>query len=94
MDFETEGYRKLRASPAYAFIRATEPYLDVYAEHGASGVAEDCVRAGLGRVNAVAATGRHYALVADNVAGAEIVDRRAETALPDTHLKTWELREE
>ena len=52
------------------------------------------VRAGLGRVNAVAATGRHYALVADNVAGAEIVDRRAETALPDTHLKTWELREE
>eukprot|EP00629_Pelagomonadales_sp_RCC1024_P015447 CAMPEP_0119296606 /NCGR_PEP_ID=MMETSP1329-20130426/50657_1 /TAXON_ID=114041 /ORGANISM="Genus nov. species nov., Strain RCC1024" /LENGTH=356 /DNA_ID=CAMNT_0007297541 /DNA_START=163 /DNA_END=1233 /DNA_ORIENTATION=- len=96
MDFETEGYAKLRASPAYAFIRATEPYLDVYADHGATGVAGDCVAAGFGRVKAVAATGRHYSLVADRVAAAapEIVDLRAETAKPDTHLKTWELRED
>lgn len=95
MDFETDGYKKLRASPAYAFIRATEPYLDVYADFGASGVARAAVDAGFSAVRAVAATGRHYALVADKRDGggdATIDDRREETAKPDTHLKTWESR--
>ena len=90
-DFETEGFRKLRASPAFVFIRSTEPYLDVYADFGAAGVAEACADAGFGRVEAVAATGRHYALVAAKDGGpAAFVDRREETKLPDTHLKTWE----
>ena len=90
-DFETEGFRKLRASPAFVFIRSTEPYLDVYADFGAAGVAEACADAGFGRVEAVAATGRHYALVAAKDGGrANFVDRREETKLPDTHLKTWE----
>jgi len=91
MDFETEGFRKLRASPAFVFIRSTEPYLDVYADFGAAGVAEACADAGFGRVEAVAATGRHYALVAAKDGGrAAFVDRREATKLPDTHLKTWE----
>ena len=90
-DFETEGFRKLRASPAFVFIRSTEPYLDVYADFGATGVAEACADAGFGRVEAVAATGRHYALVAAKDGGrAAFVDRREATKLPDTHLKTWE----
>ena len=90
-DFETEGFRKLRASPAFVFIRSTEPYLDVYADFGAAGVAEACADAGFGRVEAVAATGRHYALVAAKDGGpAAFVDRREATKLPDTHLKTWE----
>ena len=73
------------------FIRSTEPYLDVYADFGAAGVAEACADAGFGRVEAVAATGRHYALVAAKDGGrATFVDRREETKLPDTHLKTWE----
>ena len=47
--------------------------------------------AGFGRVEAVAATGRHYALVAAKDGGpAAFVDRREATKLPDTHLKTWE----
>ena len=75
-DFETEGFRKLRASPAFVFIRSTEPYLDVYADFGAAGVAEACADAGFGRVEAVAATGRHYALVAAKDGGrAAFVDR-------------------
>ena len=56
-----------------------------------AGVAEACADAGFGRVEAVAATGRHYALVAAKDGGpAAFVDRREATKLPDTHLKTWE----
>ena len=34
MDFTTEGFRKLRANPLlFSLIRATEPYLDVYADY-------------------------------------------------------------
>lgn len=91
MDFDTDGYVALRASPPYALIRATEPYLDVYADYGAAGVAADAAAVGFGAVRAVAATGRHFALVADASAGGPTVDdRRRETALPDTHLATWE----
>ena len=54
-------------------------------------LAEACADAGFGRVEAVAATGRHYALVAAKDGGrAAFVDRREATKLPDTHLKTWE----
>ena len=66
----------------------------MYADHGAGGVANDCVAAGFGKIKAVAATGRHYAMVCDKVPGAEILDLRADTAKPDTHLKTWELKED
>lgn len=91
MDFETEGFSKLRASPAFVFVRSTEPYLDVYADFGARGVAEACADAGFGRVEAVAATGRHFSLVAAKDGDrASFVDRREATKLPDTHLQTWE----
>ena len=90
-DSETEGFSKLRASPAFVFVRSTEPYLGVYAEFGARGVAEACADAGFGRVEAVAATGRHFSLVAAKDGDrASFVDRREATKLPDTHLKTWE----
>ena len=98
MDFETEGFRKLRASPAFVFIRSTEPYLDVYADFGAAGVAEACADAGFGRtwrrcveikiLRHVRRRGDGYALVAAKDGGrAAFVDRREATKLPDTHLK-------
>ena len=77
-------------SPAYALIRATEPYLDAYADYGAAGVARDCAAAGFGRIRCAAATGRHFALVATRGGSPVVDDRRAATALPDTHLRTWE----
>ena len=73
-------------------IRATEPFLDAYADYGARGVARDCCAAGFGAVRCVAATGRHFALVAEKGGDPSVSDRRAATALPDTHLATWESR--
>lgn len=98
MDFETEGFTKLRANPLlFSLIRSTEPYLDVYADwmpQLPSALAE----LGFGPVRLAAATGRHFALVATkpepgeaDMAG-EIDDRRRQTAKEDTHLKTWEAK--
>lgn len=98
MDFETDGYRTLRANPLlYALVRSTEPYLDAYAEYQTAGMADDLFRAGFGAVRLAAATGRHFALIATR-AGDEagppgrrvLDDRRRETAKADTHLRTWQ----
>lgn len=99
MDFETEGFTKLRANPLlFSLIRSTEPYLDVYADwmpQLPSALAE----IGFGPVRLAAATGRHFALVATKpapgqagMAPGEIDDRRQQTAKEDTHLKTWEAK--
>lgn len=65
MDFETEGYRKLRANPLlYSLIRSTEPYLDEYAEYHPVRMVDDLFEAGFESVRLTAATGRHFALVA------------------------------
>jgi len=99
MDFETEGFTKLRANPLlFSLIRSTEPYLDVYADwmpQLPSALAE----IGFGPVRLAAATGRHFALVATKpapgqagTAPGEIDDRRQQTAKEDTHLKTWEAK--
>ena len=99
MDFETEGFAKLRANPLlFSLIRSTEPYLDVYADwmpQLPSALAE----IGFGPVRLAAATGRHFALVATKPAPGEagrtpgeIDDRRQQTAKEDTHLKTWEAK--
>ena len=48
---------------------------------------------GFSEVRLRAATGRHFALVAEKVAtGAGVVDRRLETRLPDTHLASWAVK--
>ena len=100
MDFDTEGFSKLRANPLlFSLIRSTEPYLDVYADYQTSGaLPADLVRCGFSDVRLTAATGRHFALVATKPAGDEpgggIDDRRAEFAKPDTHLKTWQAKRE
>lgn len=100
MDFDTEGFRKLRANPAlFSLIRSTEPYLDVYADYQTnadSGLTNDLREIGFSRIQLAAATGRHFALCATRPAAGvdarseNICDRRAETAKADTHLKTWE----
>ena len=97
MDFDTEGFRGLRANPLlFSLIRSTEPYLDVYADYQTSGgLTSDLADLGFGTIRLTAATGRHFALVATKPTDGEraeplIDDRRAECAKEDTHLKTWE----
>lgn len=98
MDFDTPGFTKLRANPLlFSLIRATEPYLDVYADYQPQLPRDLRDAAGFRQVQLAAATGRHFALVATKPASADapadaIDDRRAETAKADTHLKTWESR--
>lgn len=101
MDFETQSYMKLRSNLAlYSLIRATEPYLDEYAEYQTSGaLAADLLGAGFAPVKMAAATGRHFACVATKPACGErpsaeeaLIDLRAATAKADTHLMTWEAK--
>ncbi|KAL7536460.1 hypothetical protein ACHAWF_008946, partial [Thalassiosira exigua] len=88
----------------FSLLRATEPYLDEYAD----GVRElrECIAEMFDEVRIGAATGRHYALVAvKGTAGgdevpwkrARIDDRRflpnGEYAIEDTHLKPWESKQ-
>uniref|UniRef100_A0A7S4EVE3 Methyltransferase type 11 domain-containing protein n=2 Tax=Chrysotila carterae TaxID=13221 RepID=A0A7S4EVE3_CHRCT len=95
MDFSTQGFRKLRANPLlFSLIRATEPYLDQYADYQPQ-LPDDLLATGFRDICLAAATGRHFALVAtkprDGREGrTEIDDRRLETAKEDTHLNTWE----
>ncbi|KAL1500604.1 hypothetical protein AB1Y20_013256 [Prymnesium parvum] len=92
MDFETPAFSKLRANPVlFALIRATEPYLDLYADFQPR-LADELCKIGFGPVRLVAATGRHFALVATKGVspGGPVDDRRVETAKQDTHLKSWE----
>jgi hypothetical protein len=100
MDFQSDGFAALRANPLlFSLIRATEPYLDEYADYQPQ-LPADLVSIGFGPVRLAAATGRHFALVATKPSSTQqasggvgtIDDRRAETAKPDTHLKTWESR--
>jgi SAM-dependent methyltransferase len=98
MDFETEGFSKLRANPVlFSLIRATEPYLDVYADFMPT-LPAALSELGFTPVRLAAATGRHFACVATKPtapvdAAARVVDdQRKATAKPDTHLKTWEAK--
>ena len=98
MDFETEGFSKLRANPVlFSLIRATEPYLDVYADFMPT-LPAALSELGFSPVRLAAATGRHFACIATKPTGpitaaARVVDdQRKATAKPDTHLKTWEAK--
>ena len=105
MDFESLACKAQRENALlFSLLRATEPYLDEYAD----GMTElrSSIAETFGVVKITAATGRHYALVAekskdgvsDTVGGGHTVleDSRfredGSYAINDTHLKPWESR--
>lgn len=102
MDFESPGYAAQRANPLlFSLIRATEPYLDDYAE-GQTALRQH-IAARFATTRVTAATGRHYALLAvkhslEETATVEqpgsLVDDRFDDQgnyrVPDTHLQVWE----
>ncbi|KAL7525159.1 hypothetical protein ACHAXR_000883 [Thalassiosira sp. AJA248-18] len=107
MDFESPAYKAQRENALlFSLLRATEPYLDEYAD----GMPElrNFIADTFDLVKITAATGRHYALVAERgVAGDDgdgkdgkglLEDSRfredGSYAIDDTHLKPWESKEE
>lgn len=100
MDFEAPAYAAQRANPLlFALLRATEPYLDEYAD----GQAEiwNGLRGTYSAVTIAAATGRHFAAVA--VKGCNDNDETSclwndwrfdaatgDYRVTDTHLQVWE----
>ena len=103
MDFESPAYKAQRENALlFSLLRATEPYLDEYAD----GMSEcrTFMTDLFDVVKITAATGRHYALVAEKSKdGVFDKDGRRHTvvedyrfredgsyAVDDTHLKPWE----
>jgi ubiquinone/menaquinone biosynthesis C-methylase UbiE len=100
MDFDSPAYAAQRANAIlFSLLRATEPYLDEYAD----GMAELRQRLSrmFSRVQIKAATGRHYALIATKTNEGKallnptiIDDKRFDIdgnyVVSDTHLKLWE----
>lgn len=100
MDFDSPAYAAQRANALlFSLLRATEPYLDEYAD----GMAElrQIISQKFSIVQIKAATGRHYALVARKPKEGEILlrptvidDKRFDIdgnyEVMDTHLKLWE----
>lgn len=103
MDFQAPAYAAQRANALlFSLIRATEPYLDEYAD-GFVAAVKSTVEAFFEKVVWTAATGRHYAVVAtkgkdDTSSGGEnnsvVEDYRflpnGDYAIEDTHLQLWE----
>ena len=103
MDFEAPAYAAQRANPLlFSLIRATEPYLDEYADSAAE--LRRYVADKFSITTVVAATGRHFALVATKGMGDEgngpglLNDLRFGPdgfyRKEDTHLKVWEDKQE
>ena len=103
MDFEAPAYAAQRANPLlFCLIRATEPYLDDYADSAAE--LRQYIASKFSVTKVVAATGRHYALVAtkgedgDATGGGVLEDLRFNPdgtyGKEDTHLKVWENKQE
>jgi ubiquinone/menaquinone biosynthesis C-methylase UbiE len=97
MDFETPAYAAQRANPLlFSLIRATEPYLDEYADHAQD--YRDELKRLFVNTKIGAATGRHFAIVAtkgsstteDHVLEDLRFDENGNYVVEDTHLKTWE----
>ena len=114
MDFESPAYRAQRENAMlFSLLRATEPYLDEYAD-GMPALRDFIVNTFCGEgetdgkckgfVKIAAATGRHYALIAQKGDNKNLdmenlfEDIRFKDdgtyALEDTHLKPWESKEE
>jgi len=105
MDFESPGYAAQRSNALlFSLIRSTEPYLDEYAESMPDLMTY--IQDKFETVTVVAATGRHYALVATKDAGrsggspparCKLDDQRFDEnglyRLEDTHLKLWESKD-
>lgn len=102
MDFSAPAYAELRENKLlFSLIRATEPYLDEYADSAEELLQEYLVEGvGFESVRVTAATGRHFAVVATKGSGVikstngSLDDYRFDEAgayaVQDTHLKTWE----
>jgi ubiquinone/menaquinone biosynthesis C-methylase UbiE len=97
MDFETPAYAAQRANPLlFSLIRATEPYLDDYADHSQD--YRDLLLRLFTTTKIGAATGRHFAIVAtkgETAAGEHTLedlrfDENGVYTVEDTHLKVWE----
>ena len=101
MDFESPAYKAQRENALlFSLLRATEPYLDEYAD----GMPE--LRLFIAElfdvVKITAATGRHFALLAQkgNAGGGHAVleDFRfredGSYTIEDTHLKPWESKQD
>jgi ubiquinone/menaquinone biosynthesis C-methylase UbiE len=102
MDFDSPAYAAQRENALlFSLLRATEPYLDDYAD-GCEEIREFLV-ANFDTVKITAATGRHYAMVAtksvdpDSSVSGKIQDSRFDSngnySVDDTHLKVWESKE-
>ena len=106
MDFESPAYKAQRENALlFSLLRATEPYLDEYAD----GMPElrNFIVETFSTVRITAATGRHYALVAEKskdvnidtvlASLAVLEDSRFRAdgsyAIDDTHLKPWESKQ-
>ena len=105
MDFQAPHFAAQRANPLlFSLIRATEPYLDDYADGFATHVQPTLVEL-FDTVTWTAATGRHYACVATKGSsdtssrgsgdgGDKVIDKRflsnGDYAIEDTHLQLWE----
>ena len=105
MDFQAPAYAAQRANALrFSLIRATEPYLDEYADNFSTHIKPTIERL-FDRVIWRAATGRHYAMVAikgstDETASdpsKKVEDYRflpnGDYAVQDTHLQLWESKE-
>lgn len=103
MDFETPGYAAQRANPLlFSLIRATEPYLDDYA-NGAQEIRNELKR--LFETTTIApATGRHFGIVAtkgdnddkndqEHVLNDLRFDENGVYKVEDTHLILWDNKE-
>jgi ubiquinone/menaquinone biosynthesis C-methylase UbiE len=101
MDFDSPAYAAQRDNGLlFSLLRATEPFLDDYAD-GCDSVRQHIVEK-FDRVSTSAATGRHFALVATKATNESIVakteledirfDAEGNYRVEDTHLKPWEAK--
>jgi ubiquinone/menaquinone biosynthesis C-methylase UbiE len=99
MDFESPAYAAQRENALlFSLLRATEPYLDEYAD----GMPElrKYIAELFDVVKISAATGRHFALLAEkgNDGGHAVLEdyrfrEDGSYAIEDTHLKPWESKQ-
>jgi ubiquinone/menaquinone biosynthesis C-methylase UbiE len=96
MDFEAPAYAAQRGNPLlFSLLRATEPYLDEYAE--GQPIIWDYLSKNFETVTIVPATGRHFACVATkgDKNDQSLDDKRFDTdgnyRVEDTHLQLWEV---
>jgi ubiquinone/menaquinone biosynthesis C-methylase UbiE len=106
MDFDSPAYAEQRANALlFSLLRATEPYLDEYAD-GFPEILKFLLQK-FETVKITAATGRHYALVgtkgdgntsSTNNENNSLIDSRFDSdgnyIVSDTHLKVWESKNE